>query len=305
MRFDQVHDPATQVILHPDREMYSMTESIRPRLEIRNRSDSSVEIVGGFAFDWERLAFCTPNAVHLMAPDGRDLVRPYHREAPFLASEYPIRLGPGSSHWRYLPVSNFLHLRQVGEYELWLELLDSTGELHRTDHVTFRVTDVEPSVPPGTIELSLGSSRSVYSSAEPTVVTPIFTNYGERRLVLAGTAGGLDLRVGQLPDLPNSPCSTGTAAVLALGAPQRQYRRPGSTTRTDQNPAPRPAAPRRWTWSCPTSLRCGSPARIGSGSPTSSGARISARAETCLTGRWAGMKRCFVAASSPTSWRSL
>jgi hypothetical protein len=184
MRFDQVDDPATQVILHPDRETYSMTESIRPTLEIRNRSDYSVEIVGGFAFDWERLAFCTPNAVHLMAPDGRDLMRPYHREAPFLASEYPIRLGPGSSHWRYLPVSNFLHLRQVGEYELWLELLDSTGELHRTDHVTFRITDVEPSVPPGTIELSLGSSRSVYSSAEPTVVTPIFTNYGERRLVL-------------------------------------------------------------------------------------------------------------------------
>jgi hypothetical protein len=54
------------IILHRERELYSVGESIRPKLEIKNHGEFPIEISRGFEFDWERLVFANPNAAHLI-----------------------------------------------------------------------------------------------------------------------------------------------------------------------------------------------------------------------------------------------
>src|SRR5262249_15276145 len=151
---------------HPDRDHYWVAESIRPKLEIRNRHEFSVGI-GGFEFDWERLAFSSPNAARLVGPNGNDLMLPYQHPGAFAGVDQAINVEGGKAEWLYLPISSHLHLRQFGNYRFWLELLDSLGDLHRTSEIGFELRDIESSVAPNLIELRLEARSHSFPVREP------------------------------------------------------------------------------------------------------------------------------------------
>lgn len=157
-----------------------MGESICPKLELRNQGAFPIEISRGFAFDWERLAFAEPNAAHLIGPDGQDKLLPYRRPASFREFRPPIRLEAGKAEWRYLPISHHLHLRGLGKYTFWLELLDNLGVLYRSDQITFQIVDIEYSLAPNLIELRLESGKSLFASGEPVFVRATFTNKSDQ-----------------------------------------------------------------------------------------------------------------------------
>src|SRR5688572_19313639 len=109
MRADHAESQKLEVIVYPDRPVYSVAESIRPKLEIRNRHECPVQIAGGFECNWDRLAFTSPNAAHLFGPDGQDLMRPYQRPGSFKGYGPSIEAEAGKSEWLFLPISSHIH----------------------------------------------------------------------------------------------------------------------------------------------------------------------------------------------------
>jgi hypothetical protein len=171
-----------QVILHPDRESYRIAESIRPKLEIQNQHEFPVEIVGGFEFDWERLAFLSPNAVHLVDPDGNDQMLPYERRGSLAGFGAPIVVEGRKAEWLYLPISSHLHLRQLGNYRFWLELFDSLGGLHSTNQISFQLMDIDSSFSPDLIGLQLEARSSSFAVNERMTVAAVFANKSQRAI---------------------------------------------------------------------------------------------------------------------------
>lgn len=170
------------VILHPDREIYSIGVSIRPRLQIQNHNHFPIEIFG-FIFSWDQLAFSSPNAAYLIGPNGQDLLLQYRRSTSYTDYGLPIKVEGGGEEWLYLPISSHLHLRQLGEYMFWLEVLDNLGELHRSNQINFRLVDVESSVPPQLIELTIKPRKSSFEIIEAIDVETVFTNKSEQSII--------------------------------------------------------------------------------------------------------------------------
>jgi hypothetical protein len=178
----QINDQTVEVILHPDRTMYSVGESIRPKLELRNHRASPIEIPA-FAFDWNMLAFSSPNAAHLIAPDGQDKLLPYRRSATFTDYVSPLRVEAGQTEWLYLPISQHLHLRQFGQYIFWLELQDNFGTRHRSNQIDFQLTDIKSSLPLELLELRLLPTKSAFANDEPVEVEAVFMNKSEQPII--------------------------------------------------------------------------------------------------------------------------
>jgi hypothetical protein len=182
MQSNQTEGQEVAVILHADRDRYLIGESIGPKLEIRNDHEFPIEIAGGFEFSWDRCAFSPPNAAHLIGPDGQDRMIPYQRPVSFAGYGPPIKAEAEKSEWRYVPISSHLHLRQCGRYTFWLELLDSLGELHRTNRISFELLDVESSVLPELLDLTLEASQS-FAMTEPVLITATFTSKSDRPII--------------------------------------------------------------------------------------------------------------------------
>src|SRR5262245_38709708 len=85
-----------QLILHLERDHYSIGESISPRLQIMNHRSTPIE-VRDFVFDWDDLAFSGAGAPHLTAPDGRDLLSPYHLTSS--GDQVAISVGAEKDEW--------------------------------------------------------------------------------------------------------------------------------------------------------------------------------------------------------------
>ena len=183
MQSNQQDSHKVAVILHADRDRYLVGESIRPKLEIRNHHEFPIEISGGFEFSWDRLAFSSPNAAYLIGPDGTDRMIPYQRPSSFTGYGPPIKAQAGKSEWRYLPISSHLLLRELGRYTFLLELLDSLGELHRTNRISFELLDVESSVPPELIDLTLEAPQSFFVATQPIVINTVFTNKSNQPII--------------------------------------------------------------------------------------------------------------------------
>jgi hypothetical protein len=171
------------VVLHRDRETYSVGESIRPKLELRNRSGSALEI-SGFEFDWDVLAYSDPNAAYLIAPDGQNKLLPYRRSGSFPSPVSPLRVEAERTEWCYLPISHHLHLRQFGHYVFWLDLQDNIGELHRSNKIEFDLVDEKASVPPELLQLRLSATKHAFSRGESVEVEAVFTNKSDQRITI-------------------------------------------------------------------------------------------------------------------------
>jgi len=150
-------DPAARLLLYPENPndpLYSIGEYIGFDLQIVNNDKVPIEF-HEFAFDGIRLAFSSPNAAHLIGPDGQDLLLPYERfDTPYDYGS-PVQVPPNSEEWSELVISNYLQLRQPGQYVFWLELTDNFGKMYKSNSVSFQLMDIEPSVSPDLIELTL------------------------------------------------------------------------------------------------------------------------------------------------------
>jgi hypothetical protein len=171
------------LVLHEERTVYSIGEPIRPKLQILNDTNHKIELVHGFLFDWEDLAFAKPNFVHLVRPNGTELALPYRRDKSYFDSINPISVEAGKEEWLYLPIYAHFHLRELGEYTFWLELLDNMGQLHDSNRISFRLIDVETSVPPEFIELAIQSRKSSYTTKEPINIEASFSNKYDKPLI--------------------------------------------------------------------------------------------------------------------------
>ena len=171
-----------RLLLHKERDEYSIGEPIRPQLQIINGTAERRELGRSFRFDWDVLAFSDPNFVHLIGPGGAELALPYRRGASFFAAHQPIVVEAGQSEWLYLPIYAHLHLREPGAHTFWLELLDDLEKLHQSNRVPFQLTEVKASVPMEHLRLTLRSQRSSFATAEPIKAEADFTNNSDQPL---------------------------------------------------------------------------------------------------------------------------
>lgn len=178
-----VDNHRVRLVLHKEKAVYSIGEPIRPKLQILNDTPQEVALGHGFVFDWETLAFAKPNFVHLIGPDGSELALPYHRDQSYFTPFNPIIIDPGKEEWLYLPIYAHFHLRRPGAYTFWLELLDNMGELHQSNQISFQLIDLETSVSPELIELTLQSLQSSFAATEPVNLEVDFTNKSEKMLI--------------------------------------------------------------------------------------------------------------------------
>lgn len=167
-----------QVILHLEREEYSIGESVSPRLQVLNGKVSPVKI-SGFAFDWDELAFSEPNAARLIAPDGQDLMLPYKQPVDSGAG---IVVQAGGEEWQILPISSHLHLRRTGDYSFQLELADDQGDVWQSNDVRFNLKDVEYSDSPDLVELTVDPQNPSFAATDPIHIHARFTNKAEETL---------------------------------------------------------------------------------------------------------------------------
>lgn len=172
-----------RLVLHEEKTLYSIGEPIRPKLQILNNTARKIEFGYGFIFDWAELAFAEPNFIHLIGPDGAELALPYRRDKSYFNSINLIILDEGKAEWLYLPIYAHFHLRKPGDYTFWLELIDSFGEVHQSKRISFRLVDVEASVPPEVVELTLQSKKSSLGVEESIDVEAVFTNKFSKSLI--------------------------------------------------------------------------------------------------------------------------
>jgi hypothetical protein len=175
-------DETTQIrlILHNDVTVVSIGEPVNPKLQIVNDMDRAVELRRGFAFNWERLAFVEPNAIHLIAPDGTDLALPYRRDPSYFSGLDPIAIAPNGEEWMFLPIYAHFHLRALGKYRFWIELGDDSGTVHRSNEIGFELHDVESNAPGDAIKLTLQPAKSSYVTKEPVEIGVAFCNKSDK-----------------------------------------------------------------------------------------------------------------------------
>jgi hypothetical protein len=168
-----------RLLLHNDQPVCSITEMLRPRLQIVNDTDRPITFGNGFVFDWESLFFAPPNAVHLIDPESRDLALPYTNGA-HVRQNKPITVGPRAEEWLFLPIYALFHLRVPGRYTFSIELADDSGRVHKSNVVEFRLTDVEQTTPQDAVVLTLSAERGVWAVKEAVFVNASFANRTSR-----------------------------------------------------------------------------------------------------------------------------
>jgi hypothetical protein len=177
------NNQAVQLILHPypyiyspNHPFYSMGEGILFELQIINNNEIPIEF-HEFDFSDIKLAFSSPNAIRLIGPDGDDLLLPYDvRDTTYDYGE-PLQVDPKGEKWRILPITSNIHLQKSGEYTLWVELADNFGIVHMSNSITFYVQEIEPSISPELVTLTLtipSENKSAFFTERVVEVT--FTN---------------------------------------------------------------------------------------------------------------------------------
>lgn len=172
-------EPVVRLLLYPKNPndpVYTIGEYIAFDLQIINNDKVPIEF-SNFTFDGIRLAFSSPNAAHLVGPDGQDLLLPYERfDLPYDYGS-PMQVLPNSEKWSELIISNYLPLRKPGQYVFWVELSDNFGKMYKSNSMTFQLIDIEPSVSSDFIELTLSiPPKNKASFFSERIVEVTFTN---------------------------------------------------------------------------------------------------------------------------------
>jgi hypothetical protein len=146
------------------RELYTVGEIIALGLHINNDSDVPFVINN---FDFQRLVFAPPNAFHLLGPDGKDLLLPYSQTDGASNAISSTQVEAKGELWDYLPLSNYLHLRQTGNYTYWIELVDDEGKKYISNKINFSLMNPGASVPTTLVDLLLRPEELKFSDLAP------------------------------------------------------------------------------------------------------------------------------------------
>lgn len=139
-------------------------------LTITNTSSITATVPGMLFCSGYQMAFEPPQAIHLIAPDGQDLLQPWERPVEEIiqyenegiagyANCGPIVIAPHSRKTYPLTLSQWVHMRQLGEYALWVELVDNDKNLHLSNVLHFYIEEIASSVPANSVHLSLQPQR--------------------------------------------------------------------------------------------------------------------------------------------------
>lgn len=162
-----------------DNNIYLIGAPLAFDIGVENNSQTPVEF-HNFVVLYHKLAFFTPQQVHLIAPNGQDLLLPYKQNDS--SSGETFRVEAQDSDGTILFADQFLRLREPGRYSFWVELEDETGESYRSNTLTFHLEDSEPSVPSNLIELRLNPLHDSYAMWEGVDIEVTFTNLTDNSL---------------------------------------------------------------------------------------------------------------------------
>ena len=178
-------DKGVQLTLFFDPKIVSIGEPIQPRLRIRNTEIRSI-LIEGFEFDWDLIAFAKPNLASLIGPDGENFLLPYEVDESKAETSFKIpviEIKPASDEWLFLPISNHLHLRQPGNYNFKIELVDESGAKFVSNSIDFTLVDVAPNSTSDHIKLELSSATTTYPNYRDVTLEASFTNNTDRPLI--------------------------------------------------------------------------------------------------------------------------
>jgi hypothetical protein len=185
----------SEIIIEPylDKMSYQIGETISHNLIITNPYQNSVEF-RGLAFCEYQLAFVAPNAIHLIEPDGQDLLKPYEQREFYENDCPPIQIKGEEAYRGRITISEWLHLRKPGEYIFWLELTDILGRKYHSNKITFELVPIQESIPSKLIDLTLQSDRVSFTVEQllnvEVELESIFTNKSSQPVTFLEPQGG-------------------------------------------------------------------------------------------------------------------
>lgn len=151
--------------LAPDKVRFEVGELVALRLSIENNSELPVEINNAIWCNYQ-LAFTEPSTINLIDPHGDDLLQPYHVNTLPYHDCAPIVVEPGSTFFSTIPLSNWVYIREPGEYRVWLDMVSSQGERFQSNSLTFEINSIPGHVSKGRIDLALNSEKMTYTIKE-------------------------------------------------------------------------------------------------------------------------------------------
>ena len=143
------------LILHEERNQFSIGESVTVKMEVINYSDQNVE-VPGFQFDWDELVFRTPNDVRLIGPRGDDLMGAYRQSGSDALAGISVQAN--NSEWLYLPISTYMETLVPGDYRFQVTLT-ADGESYQSNVFAFSLKDVPTNAAKNEVELEIARSE--------------------------------------------------------------------------------------------------------------------------------------------------
>ena len=170
----------------PSKTSYEVGESFFYALGIFNHTTATLE--PNWVYCRHLLAFDDPLRLYLLAPNGEDLLDPYHQRMELSTPWCPdVRIPPGESYGRSMGFTRWIHPRHLGTYRLGAEYIGPDGTLYTSNIITFEIQSVPTSVSPTLIDVHLALDSSAYSPMAlkrgEVYLTATFTNHANRPLI--------------------------------------------------------------------------------------------------------------------------
>lgn len=151
--------------LAPDKVQFEVGELLALRLSIENNSELPIKVDNAIWCNYQ-LAFVEPSVINLIGPSGHNLLQSYHVNALPDHDCATIMVESGSRFYSTIPLSDWVYMREPGEYHVWLELVDSLEERFRSNALTFEINASSGRVPQERIGLALDSEQMTYTIEE-------------------------------------------------------------------------------------------------------------------------------------------
>jgi len=169
------------------RDYYQIGDGFRLELIITNENEIPVSFPGLYLRGLN-FGFAPPNAIHLISPNGEDVLLPYQTLEGLTGYADPITVAAQGGYYFDFVIPSRFKLWRPGAYTLWAELQDEFGTLHHSNELTFDVVDTEPSINPDLIDFTIGFEENHYTDA-PNRIEITITNNASQPIALVDSGG--------------------------------------------------------------------------------------------------------------------
>ncbi len=165
--------------------VFLVGDKVWVKLTIINNREVPVQI-DNFSFDAYQFGYFGANTMHLIAPDGQDLLHSYRSKISLTGDYLPIDVAPQSEYQSFVLLSRCLRLYQPGQYVFWITVTDNFGNLAHSNQASFQIESLPQTVPAELVPLTLRikeiSSTSVDGRIDLITIEATLTNNSERPL---------------------------------------------------------------------------------------------------------------------------